>query len=117
MNYSDYISTLRKQCQNRIFMNSDNEKRKTVYRELLQSANSHLRFFAGNLCDEITNEIDSYSKLESLSVKVCTSTNGKQENRTNISDVNANNGEVKTEQHPNYLKKPQQKNRWKNGKR
>ena len=55
MDYSDYISTLRKQCKNRIFMNSDSEKRKTVYRELLQSANSNLRFFAGNLCDEITN--------------------------------------------------------------
>ena len=68
-------------------------------------------------CKDIANEIDSYSKLESLSVKVCTSTNGKQENRTNISVVNANNGEVKTEHHPNYLKKPQQKNRWKNGKR
>lgn len=36
-------------------MNSDSEKRKTVYRELLQSANSNLRFFAGNLCDDITN--------------------------------------------------------------
>lgn len=55
MEYSEYISTLRKTRQNRIFMNSDSEKRKTVYRELLQSANSNLRFFAGNLCDDITN--------------------------------------------------------------
>lgn len=36
-------------------MNSDSEKRKTMYRELLQSANSNLRFFAGKLCDDITN--------------------------------------------------------------
>lgn len=55
MDYSEYISTLRTKRQNRVFMNSDSEKRKTVYRELLKSANSNLRFFAGNLCDEITN--------------------------------------------------------------
>lgn len=55
MDYSEYISTLREKRQNRVFMNSDSEKRKTVYRELLQSAKSNLRFFAGNLCDEITN--------------------------------------------------------------
>ena len=58
MDYSDYISSLRKKRINRIFMNSDSEKRKTVYSELLQSANSNLRFLAGNLCDEITNSED-----------------------------------------------------------
>lgn len=69
-------------------------------------------------CKDIANEIDSYSKLESLSVKVCTSTNSKQENRTNIPIVSASNREVKVEQQqPNSPKKPQQKNRWKNGKR
>lgn len=55
MNYSDYISTLRQMRQNRIFMSSDNEERKTVYLELIKSADSNLRFLAGNLCDEITN--------------------------------------------------------------
>lgn len=64
MEYSEYISTLRKNRQNRIFMNSDSEKRKIVYRELLQCANSNLRFFAGNLCDEIT---DSEEFVEGIS--------------------------------------------------
>lgn len=63
MDYSEYISTLRKNRQNRIFMNSDNEKRKDVYRELLQSANSNLRFFAGNLCDEITNSEEFVERI------------------------------------------------------
>lgn len=47
MTYSDYISSLREKRINRMFLNSDSEKRKSVYRELLQCANKKLRFFAG----------------------------------------------------------------------
>ena len=68
-------------------------------------------------CKDIANEIDSYSKLESISVKVCSSTNEKQENRTNISISSANNKEMRTGQNPNPPKKPQLRNKWKNGKR
>lgn len=68
-------------------------------------------------CKDIANEIDSYSKLESISVKVCSSTNEKQENRTNISISSANNKEMKIGQNPNSPKKPQSRNKWKNGKR
>ena len=55
MDYKDYISYLRKNRINKHFLNSDSDKRKTVYLELLKNAKSHLRFFAGNLSDEITN--------------------------------------------------------------
>lgn len=58
MTYSDYISSLREKRINRMFLNSDSEKRKSVYRELLQCADKKLRFFAGNLCDDITNSDD-----------------------------------------------------------
>lgn len=49
---------MRKKRINRMFLNSDSEKRKSVYRELLQCADKNLRFFAGNLCDDITNSDD-----------------------------------------------------------
>lgn len=68
-------------------------------------------------CKDIANEIDSYSKLESISVKVCSSTNEKQEKRTNISISSANNKEMRTGQNLNSPKKPQSRNKWKNGKR
>lgn len=68
-------------------------------------------------CKDIANEIDSYSKLESISVKVCSSTNEKQENRINISISSANDKEMRTGQNPNSPKKPQSRNKWKNGKR
>ena len=58
MTYSDYLYSLREKRINRMFLNSDSEKRKSVYRELLQCADKNLRFFAGNLCDDITNSDD-----------------------------------------------------------
>lgn len=64
-------------------------------------------------CIDIANDIDSYSKLESMSVKVCTLENGIQDNWISMSVASASNRGAQTVQLPNSPKKSQQGMKWK----
>lgn len=64
-------------------------------------------------CKEIAKEIDSYSKIESLSVRICNIGNSKQGNLTSIAVASTSNRGVQTVQLSNSPQKPQQGMKWK----
>lgn len=54
--YSNFVSELAKNRENRIFLNSDEEHGLIVYVNLLKSAKKQIRIFAGRLCEHIGNK-------------------------------------------------------------
>lgn len=65
-----------------------------------------------NACVEIANEIDSYSKLESISVKISTPNNVGQVMQVTLSTVNKNDTHKRPNQprYPNSRRKKHRKN-------
>jgi len=53
--YSIYIHNLAKNNIDKLFLNSDCEKMKTVFVEMFTHAEKELRIFAGNMCNETTS--------------------------------------------------------------
>lgn len=56
--YKVFVRTLARNSEDRIFLNSDEDKAIVVLVELIHRAQKELRIFAGNLCNDVGNNSD-----------------------------------------------------------
>ena len=56
--YKVFVHTLARNSEDRIFLNSDEDKAIVVLVQLIQNAQQELRIFAGNLCNLIGDNSD-----------------------------------------------------------
>lgn len=62
--YQDFVHHLAVNRINQLFLNSDEDKMRSVFIELFNGSNSDVRIFAGNLCN---NSVETTSYIEALS--------------------------------------------------
>lgn len=56
--YKVFVHTLARNSEDRIFLNSDEDKAVVVLVQLIQNAQQELRIFAGNLCNQVGDNPD-----------------------------------------------------------
>lgn len=64
--YKIFIHDLAKNGIDKAFLNSDSEKMKTVYIEMLNHSEKEFRIFAGLLCNEVTSSQEYINAISSF---------------------------------------------------